>query len=305
MNKKHDAFFRWLFSRTERTRILLELAARHDAELRLFLETVNLDTLERIPDSYSEVEDTGEADLAFRVNVSTGAPVLVGILLEHKSGRDGDVLNQISRYVRSVMKNLDEKRVYDGLPTMAVIFYNGRENWNPLRYVEEGYPEYWRGSVLPFRCTFVNMANIPDEACFACEDVYTAMGIVSMKYAFDKEKLLDVMPKFVKSLSKMAPEEVSCLLEKINVYLYEYIGKDIFKELDMAFVSIGQKYGFESAGDYFRKQIVDAREETREEERAKADAEKREIAKGLRDDGVPMEIIVRRTGFTESEIRSF
>lgn len=26
----------------------------------------------------------------------------------------------------------------------------------------------------------------------------------------------------------------------------------------MAFVSIGQKYGFESAGDYFRKQIAEA-----------------------------------------------
>ena len=61
------------------------------------------------------------------------------------------------------------------------------------------------------------------------------MGIVAMKYAFDKEKLLDVLPKFAKSLSKMAPEDVSCLLEKINVYLYEYIGKDIFKELDADF----------------------------------------------------------------------
>ena len=53
-----------------------------------FLSLVNLDTLIRIPDSYSSVDDTGEADLAFRVNISTGAPVIVGILLEHKSGRD-------------------------------------------------------------------------------------------------------------------------------------------------------------------------------------------------------------------------
>ena len=29
----------------------------------------------------------------------------------------------------------------------------------------------------------------------------------------------------------------------------------------------------------------------------------REIAKGLRDDGVPMEIIVRRSGLSEEEIR--
>ena len=28
----------------------------------------------------------------------------------------------------------------------------------------------------------------------------------------------------------------------------------------MAFVSIGQKYGFESAGDYYRKQIAEAEE---------------------------------------------
>lgn len=41
-------------------------------------------------------------------------------------------------------------------------------------------------------------------------------------------------------------------------FLAEYLGKNIFKELDMAFVSIGQKYGFESAGDYFRKQIAQA-----------------------------------------------
>ena len=80
----------------------------------------------------------------------------------------------------------------------------------------------------------------------------------------------------------------------------------------MAFVSIGQKYGFVSIGDVRRKMIADAREEERAKADAekkelldKAEAEKREIAKGLRDDGVPIDIIVRRTGFTESEIRSF
>ena len=40
------------------------------------------------------------------------------------------------------------------------------------------------------------------------------------------------------------------------------------------------------------------------EERAKAEKEKREMAKGLRDDGVPVDIIVRRTGFSEDEIRA-
>jgi hypothetical protein len=86
---------------------------------------------------------------------------------------------------------------------------------------------------------------------------------------------------------------------------------DIFKELDMAFVSIGQKYGFESAGDYFRKQIADARAEAEEErqraeaDRQRAELDRREMAKGLRDDGVSMDIIVRRTGYTAEQIASF
>ena len=41
----------------------------------------------------------------------------------------------------------------------------------------------------------------------------------------------------------------------------------------MAFVSIGQKYGFESAGDYFRKQIAEAEEEGRVEGKAEGIAE--------------------------------
>jgi len=102
--RKHDAFFRWLFANTTHVRYLLELAAKVNHDIDTFLTQINLDTLMRIPDSYSEVDDTGEADLAFRVNVSTGAPILVGILLEHKSGRDPVIFDQISKYIHSVMK---------------------------------------------------------------------------------------------------------------------------------------------------------------------------------------------------------
>ena len=81
--RKHDAFFRWLFADVNHLKTLLELAAKVNQEVYEFLSAVNLDTLARIPDTYSEVDDSGEADLAFRVNVATGAPVLVGVLVEH------------------------------------------------------------------------------------------------------------------------------------------------------------------------------------------------------------------------------
>ena len=237
--RKHDAYFRWLFANTAHTRYLLELAGKINHEIDTFLNQVNLDTPMRIPDSYSEVDDTGEADLAFRVNVSTGAPILVGILLEHKSGRDPIIFDQISKYIHSVMKIQDKNRIFSGIPTMAVIFYNGRDNWNPLKILEKSYPDYFRGKVLPFQCTFVNMADIPDSDCLACENTATGMGIIALKHAFNKDKLLELLPQFCKFLDKMPRNEASCLLEKTSIYLVEYLGKDFLKELNMAFVSIG------------------------------------------------------------------
>jgi hypothetical protein len=62
--------------------------------------------------------------------------------------------------------------------------------------------------------------------------------------------------------------------------LKEYVTRGVLKELDMAFVSIGQKYGFVSAGDEFRKELAEAR--TEEQAKAKADT-----AAALREMGIP------------------
>ena len=288
--KPHDAFFRWLFADVKHLRYLLELAGKINIDVGEFLAAVNLDTLVRIPDSYSEVYETGDADLAFRVNVLTGAPVFVGILVEHKSGRDADMFNQLARYMRSVMKRFDEGRLFDGLPTMAIIFYNGSDNWNPLELLEKDYPAYFHGMVLPFRSAFVNMSDIPDSDCLACEDVTTGLGIAAMAHAYDKNAILEVFNRFKPKLQKMPDKERSCLLEKISVYLAEYLDKDALKELNMAFKSIGQKYGFVSAGDVFRQEIADAQ--------AMAENAKAELAQN-RDD---IETVLREMGMSDEKI---
>ena len=303
--RAHDPFFRWLFADVKRLRLLLGFAGKVDREVGEFLSSVNLGTLERIPDSYSEVDETGDADLAFRVNVLTGAPVLVGIMVEHKSGRDPDTINQIARYVRSVMKIHQENRVFDGLPTMAIIFYNGRENWNPLKNLEDGYPEFFHGRVLPFACSFVNMADIPDSDCLACEDITTGMGITAMKYAFDKDNLRSKLLQFKESFQKLPTDVGLTLLSKINVYLREYVDEDYLKELEMAFKSVGQKYGFVSAGDVFRKRLADAHAETQEakdklaQNKADTEAVLREI--GLSEDKI-VEVQTRLEALQQSRL---
>ena len=245
------------------------------------------------------------------MNVATGAPVFVGILVEHKSGRDVDVFNQLARYVRSVMKRFDKGRLFDGLPTMAMIFYNGRENWNPLEILEKGYPEFFRGMVLPFRCAFVNMSDIPDSDCLACEDAVAGLGIATMAHAYDKNAFLEVFDLFKPKLQKLPSNELSCLLEKISLYLSEYLGEGFVKELNMAFKSIGQKYGFVSAGDVYRQRIADARLDERakaqkliDEEHQKAEMEKLNTAKMLVRDGViSVENAMAYFGYTKDQLQ--
>ena len=74
------------------------------------------------------------------------------------------------------------------------------------------------------------------------------------------------------------------------------------KELNMAFKSIGQKYGFVSAGDVFRQKIADA-EARADEERRKAEAEKLSTAKKLVRDGViSIENAIAYFGYSKEQI---
>ena len=70
----------------------------------------------------------------------------------------------------------------------------------------------------------------------------------------------------------------------------------------MAFKSIGQKYGFVSAGDVFRQKIAEA-EARADEDRRKAEAEKLSTAKKLVRDGViSVENAMAYFGYSKDQI---
>ena len=73
----------------------------------------------------------------------------------------------------------------------------------------------------------------------------------------------------------------------------------------MAFKSIGQKYGFVSAGDSFRQEIADARTEEQakaqkliDEERQKAENAEAELAQNRND----TEAVLREMGMSDEKI---
>lgn len=247
VRRKHDPFFRYIYAVPENARTLLRLAQYRNPELRRMLASVDMQTLELIPGNYSNVKEWGEADLAFKASLKNGPEIFVGILLEHKSYRKKDVLSQIYRYVFEIMVNKGSSD-FGWYPTKAIIIYNGQKDWDPMAEFRAKFRGEFNGRELPFECVLVNLADIPDSKCFAERNTEAAVGALVMKYAFDGEKLKGVVKQIVRMLLKMENESRATLVEKIELYLGEYIDENVVEELRMR-MSIGQALGIVTAGD--------------------------------------------------------
>jgi len=245
--RKHDPFFRYIYAVPENARTLLRLAEHRNPDLGKMLAVVDLSSLELIPGSFSNVREWGESDLAFKARTMAGPEVFVGILLEHKSYRKSDVLSQIYRYVFEVMVNKGATD-FKWLPTKAIIIYNGRDHWDPVSEFRAKYGNSLEGRELPFDCVLVNLANIPDGVCFAEKNIEAAVGVLVMKYAFDGEKLKKKGGRIARRLFEMETDARATLVEKIELYLGEFLDEDIVQELRMR-MSIGQALGIVTAGD--------------------------------------------------------
>lgn len=270
-SRDHDGFFRYVYSVPKNAKALLNICSKNNSDLNRVLAGVNLDTLVRLPDTYSEVGERGEADIAFKAHLSGGGEINVGILLEHKSKQEKSVLNQVVRYaLRVIMDHEDE--VFSWIPTKAIIIYNGPTGWDPLAEFRKKARAKFQGNELPFECVLVNLALADDIACVESDSPAAAVGAMAMKYAFSSEGFKAAIPNVETILRKMPSNEQSTLVEKIILYLQktpslrqcesklsrcsqlegflgEYIDESTVEELQMAWKSIGQRMGFVSAGD--------------------------------------------------------
>lgn len=247
-SRDHDGFFRYVYSIPKNAKALLNICRKDNGDLDRILSEVDLDSLVRLPDTYSEVGERGEADIAFKAHLSGGGEINVGILLEHKSKQEKSVLNQVGRYaLRIIMDHEDE--VFSWIPTKAIIIYNGPTGWDPLAEFRKRARAKFQGNELPFECVLVNLGAADDVACVESESPAAAVGVMAMKYAFSPEGFKAAIPNVETILRKMPSNEQATLIEKIILYLGEYIDESTVEELQMAWKSIGQRMGFVSAGD--------------------------------------------------------
>lgn len=74
-SRNHDGFFRYVYSTPKNAKALLNICSKSNGDLERILSGVNLDTLVRLPDTYSEVGERGEADVACLESESPAAAV--------------------------------------------------------------------------------------------------------------------------------------------------------------------------------------------------------------------------------------
>ncbi|MCQ2122270.1 MAG: Rpn family recombination-promoting nuclease/putative transposase [Fibrobacter sp.] len=317
--RKHDGFFKYVYTVPDNARAMLCTFSRHSKDLRKILKNVDLNTLEEIPERYDNVDEHGEADIAFRVEAAGGERYYFGILLEHKSEHKANVLEQTFRYAFNVMVDKTNP-TFKWMPTKAIVIYNGTDDWDPLaEYRSTPHPKF-NGKDLPFECAFIDLKRVSDELISLCESAEAAVGLFAMKYAFDVEAFSAALTEMEPLFRKMDPAKGATLVEKIKLYLGEFITEDVQRRLDMAFQSIGQKLGFVSAGDVrrARERAAEKRGEIRGEKRGEAKGreaalqkansdflqEKLEAARELLAEGLSIEKVCRIQKLTEAQVRS-
>ena len=334
----HDSYFRSVFKAPDRAAELLRLVARNNKSLAEFLKTVDLSTLTEISESFSDTETFGYADLAFTVRIAgeeienTGengenekegekkkrsADLLVGILEEHNSSKDSNVVAQLVKYWYHIMVKNQRN-----IPTVAIVFYNGRERWNlDVRTMFPDYPEYYHRIGLPF---VLELVDIGDS--FSTDEIRDispkiALALVAMKYVFHGEKMQSHLRTAVKMLKELPRDEAENFLTETFLYLKKLLPKEEKEEFKMDFIKTSEAYGYETIADAEEKALAAKYEEGvgigfekgRDEgigigmERGREEGDlnaRREMAKALKSNGASLDLIANVSCLSEDEIQN-
>lgn len=293
MTFPHDSFCRGVLSDVPTFLELLHYLTTRDEELKDIFKLLDERSFKRMPSDYSNTEKTGYADLAFSAEVlqefltdkAMPVQICVGFLVEHKSARDDGVMDQLRRYHYYLMENQLKANAEKGIPSIAIILYNGKDDWDPLKKLQ-AYPKELQRYLLPFKCMLLNVKEISDETLCGFGARLSAF-ICSMKYIRNPESSRENFKNILDRVRTELPEtEALDLLHQMDVYLGGWLENNFTEVFKMDFV----RPNYKTVGD----QIFEEGEKHQAEETAR-----RMLAKNR-----PMNEITEFTGLTEEQVHA-
>ncbi|PBC74568.1 conserved hypothetical protein (putative transposase or invertase) [Fibrobacter intestinalis] len=104
---------------------------------------------------------------------------------------------------------------------------------------------------------------------------------------------------------KLPRKEAESFITETFIYLKALIPSEEKEELKMDFIKTSEAYGYETIAEAEEKALAAKYEEGRNEGIEIGDLNARkEMAKGFRDAGIPVNIIAKQTSLSEEEIRN-
>lgn len=290
----HDSYVRSIFKDPERTAELLRLAARKNINLAQFLATVNLETLQEISEAFSDTVSHGDGDLAFTIKIEGKIPkqaeLLVGIIEEHKSYPDNQLIPQLVKYWFHIMV-----RNKKNIPTIAIVLYNGKKSWNIEKEIMfPNYPKYYHKIGLPFILEVIDVSDIFNDDEIPHISPKIALALVAMKYVFSGDELKKHLKPAIAGLKALPREEANDFLSQTYIYLKQWFKGDAKERFAMDFLKCSQVYGYKS--------IAEVEEEELEAKLAERD---RELARKMLAFGDSFEKVSIITGIPEEELRTW
>ena len=259
MNQKftHDSYVRSVLKAPARTAELLRLASRKNRNLAQFLETVNLDTLQEISETFSDTASHGAGDLAFTVKIANDEPkqaeLLVGIIEEHKSYPETGIVPQLVKYWFQIMF-----RNQKNIPTVAIVLYNGKKPYHIEKEIMyPNYPEYYHKIGLPFLLEIVDVSEIFEDEEIPQISPKIALALVALKYVFNGKSLKKHLKAAMAGLKSLPRDEAEDLLSQTFVYLKKWFIGESKEQFKMDFKKCSEVYGYKSIAEIEEEELAE------------------------------------------------
>ncbi len=303
--KDHDGIFKTAFREPKRAASLLKLAAKKNKSLARFLQVVDLKTMRAERSETNRQGLKGSADLAFSLKIKNSknkAKLVVGLVLEHKSYPDNEVVSQLEHYFYELFR-----LSRPDCPMVAVIVYNGEIKWNPLKAkLYAKYPEYFHDIGYPFKIEMINVGNEVGNIDFNQLNPYVSLALVAMKYVFNAEKYKPLMDKAMAYFLDPKNKIDDSFIQEVLLYLGEETSSE-YREAIMdrpEIMAERKRSGFVSVADVIR---AEGREEglVKGEEigLAKGFVKLVQSAKNFLAMGLSVEQVSKGTGLSIAEIQ--
>ncbi len=299
--KDHDGIFKTAFKEPKRAASLLKLAAQKNKSLAKFLQVVDLKTMRAERGETTRQGLKGSADLAFSLKIKNSknkAKLFVGLVLEHKSYPDSEVVSQLEHYFYELFR-----LSRPDCPMVAVIVYNGEIKWSPLKTkLYAKYPEYFHDIGYPFKIEMINVGKEVGNIDFSKLNPYVALTLVAMKYVFNAEKYKPLMDKAMAYFLDPKNKIDDSFIQEVLLYLGEETSSE-YREAIMdrpEIMAERKRNGFVSVADVIRaegEEIGEARG------LAKGFAKLVQSAKNFLAMGLSVEQVSKGTGLSIAEIQ--